>query len=102
MTNNDLIELLQAGKVDEFNQFRKDNPDFKIDLSKIDLSYADLSGTNLEGADLYEARLEYADLRDANLSGASLTGANLYAVKFNSKQIPQLLQAHGIKVLENK
>ena len=95
MTNQELIKLLQDGKVDEFNQFRIENPYLKIDLS-----YADLSGTNLEGADLYEARLEYADLRDANLSGASLTGSNLYAAKFNSKQIPQLLQAHGIKVIE--
>lgn len=96
MTKQELIKLLLAGNVQEFNEFRANNPDIEIDLS-----YADLSGTNLEGADLYEARLEYADLRDANLSGASLTGANLYAVKFNSKQIPQLLQAHGIKVLED-
>ena len=31
MTNPKLINLLRAGKVDEFNKFRKENPDFKID-----------------------------------------------------------------------
>ena len=42
MTNEDLIKLLQAGKVQEFNQFRVDNPDFI---------------PNLRGANLYNTNL---------------------------------------------
>ena len=66
----DLLELLVAGKVEEFNEARGGS-------SKLDLFAADLSGANLVGVDLSGADLQKADLTGANLSNALLTKANL-------------------------
>jgi uncharacterized protein YjbI with pentapeptide repeats len=82
---NTAIELLQAGKVQEFNQFRADNPDFIPDLRGIDLylnkrtvKYAKLKGINFKDALLQGSNLQGAKLQGALLQGANLQDANLY------------------------
>jgi uncharacterized protein YjbI with pentapeptide repeats len=62
MTKAKLIELLQAGKVDKFNQFRAENPDFILNFSYVNLRGAILCRVNLRGVDLSYAELQGADL----------------------------------------
>src|SRR5258708_7539219 len=85
MADQQLKRLKQG--VETWNQWRKEHPDERVDLSGATLSRADLSGatlshtklsnTNLFGADLRNANLNEADLCDANLSGADFSGADL-------------------------
>lgn len=75
-----LLELLQAGRVDEFNARRGQRVTldlFAADLAGLSLPGIDLSNANLEKADLSGADLSGANLARANLSGADLTGADL-------------------------
>ncbi len=75
-----LLELLEAGRVEEFNASRgqRSAPDlFAADLSGKDLRGVDFSGANLEKADLSGADLRGSVLARANFSGADLTGARL-------------------------
>jgi uncharacterized protein YjbI with pentapeptide repeats len=75
-----LLELLEAGRVEEFNATRgqRSAPDlFAVDLSGKDLRGVDFSGANLEKADLSGADLRGSVLARANFSGADLTGARL-------------------------
>ena len=79
-----LLELLEAGKVDEFNAKRgvRRPPDlFAADLSNKNLREADLSGANLEKADLSGSDLTGALLEKCNLAGADLTGAVMKDVR---------------------
>ena len=76
--------------VEEWNLWRKHNPDFLLDLSAIDLRSADLQWGNFNGVNLRRARamnanlawtqlsaanLSLSDLQDANLSESTLTDA---------------------------
>ena len=81
MSNKELIELLQAGKVQEFNKFREKYPNFEIDLS-----YADLRDINLAGVDLL---------------GVDLLGVDLRGARFDKQQIAMLPRLLGIRVLED-
>ncbi len=87
-----LLQLLQDGKVEEFNGRRGQRVTldfFAVDLSGAKLPGVDLSGANLEKADLSGADLRGAILAKANLSGADLTGAKLdkcVAVKARFKE----------------
>lgn len=84
MTNKELIALLKAGKVQEFNQFRADNPNFIPDLRGIDLyvgrasKHAKLKGINFKNALLQDSNLQGAKLQGSNLQNCNLQGANLY------------------------
>tara|TARA_Y200000002_G_scaffold382589_2_gene400207 strand:+ start:893 stop:1198 length:306 start_codon:yes stop_codon:yes gene_type:complete len=101
MTKQQLIELLQAGKVDEFNQFRADNPDFIPDLIGVALLGANLIGVDLHGVDLRGAVLHGVDFRGANLKGADLTGADLLGAIFDNQQIAMLPELLQIVVIED-
>jgi len=75
-----LAELKEG--VEAWNQWRKDHPDVKPDLSNANLLEAKLSGANLSEADLAGADLRLANLSEADLHGADfrraeLGGANL-------------------------
>ena len=72
-----LLELLQQGKIEEFNRYRAEHPDERIDLREADLSRADLSDVNLIDANLSGANLSGANLIIAHLINADLSGANL-------------------------
>jgi len=81
MANPKHLEILSRG-VEEWNQWRKDNPDVRPDLEGADLSgatliMADLRWVNLIGAGLIKANLSEAKLIRAYLSEANLIRANL-------------------------
>jgi uncharacterized protein YjbI with pentapeptide repeats len=73
--------------VDDWNQWRRKNPDIRPDLEKADLTGASLDGADFDGIDLTvanlretnlnEATLGYADLTEADLTGATLVKASL-------------------------
>ena len=91
MANEEHVAILKKG-VAAWNEWRRENPDIRpnlsganlrrahlygADLSRADLSRADLSEAGLSGADLSGADLSRADLSEAPLVSADLTGANL-------------------------
>jgi uncharacterized protein YjbI with pentapeptide repeats len=91
MANPEHLKILKRG-VEQWNRWRKENPDITPDLSMVnlcgemfigadlrwaDLSEADLSQANLSEADLSEADLRWADLGGADLGGVVLGEANL-------------------------
>ncbi len=99
MADKNQLEILKKG-VEEWNTWREENEDIKINLSgvslgeiplskrsKRELNRADLSGINLSGADLSGAQfrktllnsadLRKADLRKAHLGGTYLIGTDL-------------------------
>jgi len=69
MANQQHLAILQHG-VENWNDWRKKNPDIKPELSEANLSMA-----NLSGVDLSMANLSRADLSGADLTGAYLAGA---------------------------
>ena len=71
MVDKKQLEILREG-VAVWNQWRRDNPDMKLDFRDVDLQEADLIS-----ADLREANLGGAFLYGVNLSGATLSSANL-------------------------
>ena len=80
MANAEHVAILNGG-VAAWNEWRKQNPNIRPDLSHADLTHADLSGAylvqaDLTGADLSEAHLIQADLSEAHLSGADLQNAD--------------------------
>ena len=94
MANPEHLEILKQG-VDAWNQWRKENPEMKPDLSEADLAHADLrdallldanlSGANLRQADLSGAALTKVDLTGAKLRGADLSGADLTGAHVDNK-----------------
>jgi len=91
MVDQDPVTMLKAD-AHAWNEWRKNNPEIRMDLRGANLHKADLSGKNLsrmnlQGALLSKARLGNADLTEADLSrvngsravlrGANLTRANL-------------------------
>ena len=82
MANKEHLARLKQG-VEVWNQWRRENPDARPDLSQANLTgaqlvEADLSDTNLFWADLAHANLHKADFSRASLFGANLSGANLH------------------------
>jgi uncharacterized protein YjbI with pentapeptide repeats len=70
------LKILKSG-VENWNNFRKDNPTLKIDLSNADLSKVKINNANLVYADLVYSNLVYANLNGSDFSKASLSNANL-------------------------
>ena len=76
MANTKHLEILKKG-VEVWNEWRKEYPDIRPDLSEADLRGVNLIKANLNYADLRLADLRGADLHGANFPGADLHGANL-------------------------
>ncbi len=76
MAKAEHLKILEKG-VSVWNDWRKDNPDVRPDLSETNFSDADLSKTDLSKTDLSNADLRKANLRKANLSLADLSFAYL-------------------------
>jgi ribosomal protein L7/L12 len=88
MTNDfDYYQFLLNSTAEEWNEWRSQHPEIKINLSKAYLCDADLRDANLSSADLTSAELEYADLRDANLSSANLSSTNLSSANLTSAEL---------------
>jgi uncharacterized protein YjbI with pentapeptide repeats len=76
MADKEQLERLWGG-VEEWNQWREENPNAKIDLEEADLGATDLHGVNLLSANLLRADFWEALLIGAYLSGAILDGIDL-------------------------
>ena len=81
------LAILKRG-VEEWNRWRKQNPEITPDLSRSnlinkDLSRADFNAVNLSGADLSKAQLSHASLHGANLESATLILADLLGAILN-------------------
>lgn len=81
MANVEQLELLRSS-ITNWNKWREDGPDTKIDLRKANLRVVNLREANLSEADLNEANLSGADLIDADLREANLINANLTQANF--------------------
>ncbi len=87
MAYTEHLKILEKG-VDEWNEWRREHPNFEPNLTE-----ADLSGADLFKADLFKADLFNANLREADLSGAkNLTTERLSKVKtlYKAKLDPEL------------
>lgn len=76
MANPQHLKALSQG-VDSWNEWRKNYPHIKPDLSLTDLSQTHLKGANLSQADLRETNLQGADLTLTDLSNSRLCGSKL-------------------------
>ncbi len=81
------LKILEQG-VDDWNDWRIQNPDISPDLSFSDLngrtlSWANFSEANLTYANLTDANLTLADFGRAKLSGAYFTRAHLHRAIFD-------------------
>ena len=76
VVNKEHFSLLKQG-MEDWNKWRRQNTQIRLDLCGANLKKADLHGANLRVANLQDANLERADLREANLSVANLRNANL-------------------------
>lgn len=87
MANTNHVRMIKRG-VNHWNQWRKQNPRVKPDLSGVDLSEQDLKDINLINANLSRANLSLANLSGAFLAGSDLSDAflseaNLSRVNFS-------------------
>ncbi len=94
-----LAILLQ--NVEQWNQWRKDNPDIQPDLNKVELIGADLRGVDFREAKLYRADLSEADLTDANFSCATMSEAilrkaNLTGANFTRTNLQEVLVSEAV------
>ena len=76
MANKKHVARLKQG-VEAWNQWRRENPRIRPNLSRADLIRASLRGADLRRTNLGKADLSHADLRGAQMSGADLRGAAL-------------------------
>lgn len=76
----DLLALLTAGKVEEFNANRGQRR--RIDLFAVELAGAKLAGVDLSGAVLEKSDLTGADLTTANLMKTDLSGVDATEADF--------------------
>ncbi len=76
MADSKQLEILKKG-VNEWNKWRRENPELEIDLSDASLRETDLSNVNLSDANLHSADLWKTDLRRANLRKATLWSTDL-------------------------
>ena len=79
MANEEHVAILKKG-VAAWNEWRRENPDIRPNLSGANLRRAHLCGADLSGADLSRADLSDAPLVSADLTGANLTGSRVYGV----------------------
>jgi hypothetical protein len=91
VANPEHVAALRAD-IDEWNEWRSENPDVRPDLLEADLKdanlvLADLSRAVLRNADLTMANLKGADLRHADMRGANLVGARLIGTDFQGADL---------------
>ena len=104
MLTTNYQRLIESG-VDQWNQWRHQNPNQYLDLRGIDLTNSylfeiNLMGSDLRGADFRRACLIGANLSQANLSGANLGGAYLSQANFREANLSNanLIDAHMANV----
>ena len=93
MADPEHLEKLR-GHRNDWNEWRKDNPQIKADLTSAHLRDADLNNANLSGANLRGADLNGADLHNVNFNGANLALADL--TKGKGLTVEQLCDAETL------
>ncbi|MEA5488947.1 MULTISPECIES: pentapeptide repeat-containing protein [Pseudanabaena] len=78
MANQEHLKIFRQG-ISVWNQWRKENPDLKPDLSHADLSDIDLSNTNILNADM-----SHADLSESNFNNTKFFSVNLASSIFKN------------------
>ena len=108
MANEEQLAILRQG-VEVWNQWRKENPNVEIDLSKTSfkrriLPRVDLRGANLSGSDFSEAILSWSDLSGATLIGTNFYVADLYETDLRGADLTGsiLVGAHLIRTKIDK
>ena len=81
MGNNEHEAILRRG-VEDWNRWRKEHPDVRIDFTRARLSGADLAGANLERAIFVDALMDAVNLQRANLQGADLQFAAFWPKEY--------------------
>src|SRR5215204_4884629 len=76
MANRKHVAWLKQG-VEAWNQWRRENPKIRPNLSRADLIRASLRGADLRRTDLSKADLSHADLDYAKLRGTGLSKSGL-------------------------
>src|SRR6266851_4625125 len=99
MADQQHLAVLEQG-VAAWNEWRRQHPEIRPDLSGADLSEADLSGADLRHANLMRANLSgaylsEASLNEANLRDADLTEANLREVLLLGADLRQASLRHA-------
>ena len=89
-----MLELLQDGKIDQFNQRRAAGE--SCDLRGANLRGADLRGLEAAGLDMRDCYLRHADLRGVDLTRAVLEGASISSAKISGTYFPPELTAEEI------
>ncbi len=87
-----LLQLLNEGKIDEFNEFRRKNSYSRlafcsVDLGGRDLSHADLGNADLNLANLRETKLQHTIFVEASLVAAQLSKADLSSAKLSKSRL---------------
>jgi uncharacterized protein YjbI with pentapeptide repeats len=82
------------GDLNDWNEWRKDNPQIKPDLRSAPLEGADLINANLSGANLRGAHLNGAELHSVNFNEANLALADL--TKAKGLTVEQLCEAETL------
>jgi hypothetical protein len=77
-----LLQLLTDGKIEEFNEIRKEDNYSRLDFGGVDLSGRKLKSINLKVANLSEADLSNTDLEGADLSNADLASSITIGLEF--------------------
>ena len=86
MANRTHLEILNQG-VQFWNDWRKKNPDDRVDLTEAKLNRVNLTNANLKGVLLARAQMKGAHLVNANLRGAKLTAADLSGADLTSADL---------------
>lgn len=86
LANPEHLAKLKEG-VEAWNQWRRQHPEIRPDLSKADLGKADLIKVNLTWADLQEANLDGASLDCGDLVGANLHKASLFEASLRTTHL---------------
>ena len=87
MSREDAIAMLKAGKIEEWNEYRRAHPGWQPYLAAAKFTYAELSSANLSRADLRGANLSRADLSGANLVDTELISANFFDANLNGAKL---------------
>src|SRR5271157_4566394 len=86
MANEEHLAILKKG-VAAWNEWTKQHPGRRPDLSQANLSGANLDGAYLFGANLIKANLSQANLSAANLVLANLRGSNLQGARIDKAKL---------------
>ncbi|MBL7154202.1 MAG: pentapeptide repeat-containing protein [Phycisphaerae bacterium] len=94
MANPKHLDILQQG-AEAWNQWRKENPHIRPDLSRVDFHEPNLNLPNLTRVNLATADLKYADLGGWNLYGVNLSNTWLCLANLAHAKLQEATLRHA-------